>query len=155
MSATIHEETLTVSKSTIVDLIAALEAAGDLIVAEDDRFRRRFSRSECSDAISSVAGDFRTTLLGPAPEDDDAYRADATLVELTARCSEFEADMIMACRQRRVRGEETRARLEARDGRAAQLREHAKRIRKAGDTDSRFPDAEEMRVLASTGRDDA
>lgn len=107
MSATTHEWTMTVSRGTIVDLIAALQAACDLVVVEDERFSRRLSREECVDAIGVLADKFRISLLGPSPEDDDAYRTDPTLVELSARCSEFEAEMIASCMQSRVRGAET------------------------------------------------
>lgn len=143
MSATIHEETMTVSRSTIVDLIAALQAAADLVGGGFEE-NKRFSRELLSDAISGMAVQFRVALLGPPPEGDDEYATDPTLVETDARAAEFEAEMIAGLMKSRVSAAQTRAQLEARDGREAQLREHAKRIRAAGNIDVGFPTSGEL-----------
>lgn len=153
MSATI-QDTASVSRSKIVELVAAIQAAADLVALED----KRLSRNYRADAIFGMANRFRREVLGPFPEDDDARATDPTEVELYARAAEFEAEMIDAVMQQRVRGAETRAHLESRDGRSAKLRFWAGRVREAGNADSpHFPTDSEMseRVRAAMNAPEA
>lgn len=146
MSATIQQETtMTVSRSTVIDMLAAIQAAGSIVWTLDDE---KLSREFCSDVIAGIAARFRKELFGPY--DDVAAATDPTNVELMAREDEIEADIIAGCFAQDISYEKTKASLEARDGREAQLREHARRIRDAGTEDVMFPTSDEMLEMVRT-----
>ena len=132
-ATTTPEETISVSRSKLVEIFAALDAAASLAAVEDDKLYPEYRAG----AIAVVAYRLQEELLGSVDEDE-------ARVEQDALSSEFEAEMIDLVMTYRVSGEEVRQTLMARNGRSAQLRLHARRTRENGSVDGVvFPSSKE------------
>jgi hypothetical protein len=127
-------DTLVVSRATIVDLLATLQAAASLIGLEDDEP----SPEHLRDVVYGAEEKFRLVLelLGAVSSD-----------ELEARSSEIEADLIEEAWNDALRGQEAHGHYECKWGRPAQLRVLAERIREEGSDEARFPSRTELAAM--------
>lgn len=121
---TVSTETVTVSKDDLVELVAAIYAAGDL-VATNQLEGMDLDGETLGDAIQLYGQTLRERFLGQAPESDDEWNRDPLVVAIGARTAEIEAELLD--RAVDVMVISTKARLLS-----SQRRDQAKQMREAG-----------------------
>ena len=142
------------TREDVIELLAAIRAAGDLFLADDVKLP---TETRC-DAVSELATELEERLLGEVVgtegDGDEPWATDADELALRIREAELEAQLIESGYAGKVRDAEVKARLETRQGRPAKLRVFADRLRAAGtQADVHFPSASDMSEIVGVGRD--
>ncbi len=138
----------TFTRQDVIELLAALGAAGDLMLQDIPKHRRQ-------KAVSNLAWTLAGEYLGEIPEEahheegDGAWESDPDELEIHARSSEIEALLIESCYLQKLQVVELQLSALARSGRPAALRIYASRLRAAGtQKDIGFPSSQEIWEIA-------
>jgi hypothetical protein len=124
---------LTVSRGRLLEVFAAFDGAASVAGLDPDDLDPNLR----PEAIFEVLETLRVELMGPLSE--------AEYSEAMARSAEYEATMIEHAMESKVAGAQARKEIEIRDGRPAQLRLYAKRLRADDSADElRFPTSREV-----------
>ena len=145
----------TYTREDVIELLAAIYAAGHLFIAEDVKLSTELRQEEVSHLVSELEAKFLGRIdYGDQEDSDEPWETDPDDLAIRIREAELEAQMIDAGYARKIRSAELTAEFQARDGRPARLRLFADRLREAGtQKDVYFPGEREIAELVRGGRD--